>query len=61
MGAIARRKVRVRAEGHREGHEVAAVIPVDELQKARREPKWLEFRQKALAERRELRAQGRSS
>ncbi|MCW3019848.1 MAG: hypothetical protein JWN10_2156 [Solirubrobacterales bacterium] len=40
---------------------VAAVIPVGEFQKARREPKWLAFRKAAIAEREQLRRQGHSS
>jgi hypothetical protein len=62
MGAITKpRRVVVGEADHRDGHEVAAIIPVDELQEARRESKWIAFRERALTERRELREQGRSS
>jgi hypothetical protein len=40
---------------------VAAVIPVGEFQKARRNPDWLAFREAAIAEREELRKQNRSN
>jgi hypothetical protein len=56
------REVTVSGTGHDvNGHEAAAVIPVRELQEARKETEWLMFREAALAERQELREQGRSS
>jgi hypothetical protein len=54
------REMRVRETIDRVDQDVAAIIPVRQLQKARREPKWLTFRKTAIAERKQLREKRRS-
>lgn len=47
--------------GHPAAGEVVAEIDLDEFQDARRDPKWLSFRDGALARREQLKRDGRSA
>lgn len=55
------RQIRVQESDGPPEMEVAAVIDVDELQEARKDPEWVAFHADARAYREHLRQEGRSS